>query len=53
MGLAPGGNRTFVVEGTKHQEGEHLVVKKGFGGVVSHFDCNNLVVGTTTTGTPR
>jgi len=41
LGLAPGGNRTFIVEGTwgaqivddlKPEEGEHLVVKKGFGG---------------------
>jgi ureidoacrylate peracid hydrolase len=41
LGLSPGGNRTFIVEGTwgaqvvddlKPQEGEHLVVKKGFGG---------------------
>jgi nicotinamidase-related amidase len=41
VGLSPGGNRTFIVEGTwgaqivdalKPREGEHLVVKKGFGG---------------------
>jgi ureidoacrylate peracid hydrolase len=41
FGLAPGGNRTFCVEGTwgaqivddlKPEEGEHLAVKKGFGG---------------------
>ena len=38
---SPGGNRTFIVEGTwgarivddlKPREGEHLIVKKGFGG---------------------
>src|SRR5262249_47612235 len=41
LALAQGGNRTFIVEGTwgaqivdelKPREGEHLVVKKGFGG---------------------
>jgi nicotinamidase-related amidase len=41
LGLPAGGNRTFIVEGTwgaqiidelKPREGEHLVVKKGFGG---------------------
>jgi ureidoacrylate peracid hydrolase len=41
LGLAPGGTRTFIVEGTwgaqivddlTPQDGEHLVVKKGFGG---------------------
>ena len=41
IGLTPGGNRTFVVEGTwgaqivddlAPQQGEHLVVKKGFAG---------------------
>lgn len=41
LGLPRGGNRTFIVEGTwgaqivddlKPLEGEHLVVKKGFGG---------------------
>jgi ureidoacrylate peracid hydrolase len=41
LGLSPGGNRTFIVEGTwgaqivddlKPQDGEHLIVKKGFGG---------------------
>ena len=41
LGLTPGGNRTHCVEGTwgaqiiddlKPREGEHLVVKKGFGG---------------------
>ncbi len=41
LGLAPGGNSTFIVEGTwgaqiidelKPREGEHLIVKKGFGG---------------------
>jgi nicotinamidase-related amidase len=41
LGLYPGGNRTFITEGTwgaqvvdelKPLEGEHLIVKKGFGG---------------------
>jgi nicotinamidase-related amidase len=41
LGLTPSDNRTFIVEGTwgarivddlKPQEGEHLVIKKGFGG---------------------
>jgi nicotinamidase-related amidase len=41
FGLSPGGNRSFIAEGTwgaqivddlKPEEGEHLVVKKGFGG---------------------
>jgi ureidoacrylate peracid hydrolase len=41
LGIHPGDNRTFIVEGTwgaqivddlKPREGEHLVVKKGFGG---------------------
>jgi ureidoacrylate peracid hydrolase len=41
LGIHPGGNRTFIVEGTwgaqivddlKPREGEHLVIKKGFGG---------------------
>src|SRR6476619_2398582 len=41
LGLIPGGNRTHCVEGTwgaqiiddlKPREGEHLVVKRGFGG---------------------
>jgi ureidoacrylate peracid hydrolase len=41
LGISPGGNRTFIVEGTwgaqivddlKPQDGEHLIVKKGFGG---------------------
>ncbi len=41
LGLPRGGNRTFIVEGTwgaqivddlKPQEGEHVVIKKGFGG---------------------
>src|ERR1700730_4037902 len=41
LGLTPGGNRTHCVEGTwgariidelRPREGEHLVVKKGFGG---------------------
>src|SRR3954452_18350715 len=41
LGLLRGGNRTFIVEGTwgaqivddlKPQQGEHVVIKKGFGG---------------------
>lgn len=41
LGIQPGGPRTFIVEGTwgaqivdelKPQDGEHLVIKKGFGG---------------------
>jgi ureidoacrylate peracid hydrolase len=41
LGIHPGGNPTFIVEGTwgaqivddlKPREGEHLVIKKGFGG---------------------
>jgi ureidoacrylate peracid hydrolase len=66
LGLAPGGNRPHCVEGTwgaqiidelRPQEGEHLVVKKGFGGfsntpldtILSYLGVTTCVVSGVTT----
>ncbi len=66
LGLTPGGNRTHCVEGTwgakiiddlKPREGEHLVVKKGFGGfsntpldtILRNLDVTTCVVSGVTT----
>jgi len=66
LGLTPGGNRTHCVEGTwgaqiiddlRRQEGEHLVVKKGFDGfsntpldtILRNMDVTTCVVSGVTT----